>query len=73
MLGKYLNFWHIQKLPDGCPNWADKKLPHGCPNAEGGGGVKTTFGQCPKERRFFMMASLRQICTYTNYLCYWPV
>jgi hypothetical protein len=25
---------------------------------EGGGGVKATFGQCPKERRFFLMSSL---------------
>ena len=24
------------------------------------GGVEATFGQCPKERRFFFMASLNQ-------------
>jgi hypothetical protein len=37
--------WPITKLPQVCPKW-------------GGGGVKATFGQCPKERRFFLCLPL---------------
>ena len=46
----------IQELPHGCPKW--------------GGGVEATFGQCPKERRFFM-ASLRGSILSNFHLSNW--
>ena len=50
ILGKYLNFAFLHKLPCGCPKWADKKITSGISKIEGEG---ASFGQCPKEKRFF--------------------
>ena len=46
------NFGPLKSLLTGIKNWPIQKLPYNV-QKEGGGGVKATFGQCPKDRRFF--------------------
>ena len=43
-----------------------QNLPHNVQN-EGGGGVKATFGQCPKERGFFYVFPQQTVYTGTFY------
>ena len=52
------NFGPLKSYLTVVQNGPIKKLPHNVQN-EGGRGVEPTFGQCPKERPFFLMASLR--------------
>ena len=39
-------------------NLVEQKLPNGCPKRVGGGGIKTTFGHCPKVSNTSLLASL---------------
>ena len=60
--GKYLNFGPLKKLPHGCPKWADTKVTSQVSKMRGG--VKATFGQCPKVSSFFLgITSLSQSVT----------
>ena len=44
-----------------------RKLPQACPKRVGGGGVKATFGQCPKVSGFFLgMSSLTHLGVITE-------
>ena len=48
MLGLYRSYLTVVQIGP------IQKLPYGCPNWRKGGGVKASFGQCPKKRRFFL-------------------
>ena len=47
IIKKIFDFWAYTKLPHAFPKWADTKVTSRMSKMERGG-VKVTFGQCPK-------------------------
>ena len=51
ILGKYFNFGPVQKVPHGCPKWADTKVTSQCPKRKGVGGGRGFFSDVfPKHK-----------------------
>ena len=66
MLGKYLNFGTLQKLPHGSPKWADTKFTSRMSKMRGGGS-RALLDSVQKKDAFFM-ASPREAMPRKNLL-----